>query len=212
MSRLLPVILAAVLVVTASAFIRGGISLLRIEEQPRNPIGIPSPPVAASVYLAPIGTYPQVEADSLVAHYREKFGLEISVLPPLRVPEAAFDRTREQVIAEGLIEAIGRTAPAASDPTAIVIGLTSADMYIAGRDWRYAYSLRAQERFAVVSTARMGDGLFVDEERRMRRLQKMVTKNLGILYYRLPQNDDPGSVLNRDILGPQDLDRVSEEF
>ena len=67
-----------------------------------------------------------------------------------------------------------------------MIGLTNADMYIAARDWRYAYSLRAQDRFAIVSTARMGDGLFVDEVRRMRRIQKMVTKNLGVLYYQLP--------------------------
>ncbi len=212
MSRFARSILAAVLVVTLSAFIRGGIELLRIEDQPRNPIGVPSPPVAASVYLAPVGTYPQTEVDQLVSHYREKLGLQITVLPPVRVPEAAFDRTREQVIAEGLIDALSQTAPAVTDPTAIVIGLTTTDMYIAARDWRYAYSLRAGDRFAVISTARMGDGLFVDEARRMRRIQKMVTKNLGVLYYRLPQSDDPGSVLYRDILGPQDLDKASEDF
>jgi hypothetical protein len=212
MSNFLRALLSVLLVVIVSAVVRTGIDLLRIEQQPRNPIGIPSPPVEASVYLAPIGAYSPAEADLLVAHYREKFGLAITILPPIRVPAEAFDRAREQVIGEGLIDAISRTAPAASDPSAVVIGLTNADMYIAARTWRYAYSVRAQDRFAVVSTARMGDGLFVDEARRIRRIQKMVTKNLGVLYYRLPQSDDPGSVLYRNILGPQDLDGASEDF
>jgi hypothetical protein len=40
----------------------------------------------------------------------------------------------------------------------------------------------------------------------------MVTKNLGILYYGLHGNDDPGSVLYRNINSNQDLDRMSENF
>lgn len=40
----------------------------------------------------------------------------------------------------------------------------------------------------------------------------MVTKNVGSLYNRLPQSDDPRSVLYSDILGPSDLDRASEDF
>ena len=58
----------------------------------------------------------------------------------------------------------------------------------------------------------MGDGVFTDSTRRMQRIQKMITKNLGILYYGLPQSDDPGSVLYKSILGPDDLDRASEDF
>jgi predicted Zn-dependent protease len=205
-------LLSAVLAITLSQLILAGLGLLRVEERPRNPIGIPSPPVDAAVYFAPVGNYPTNEVDLLVRHYREKFGLEIGVLPTVHVSADAFDRTREQLVAEGVIDALSRTDAAVKDPSAIVIGLVRADMYIAGRDWRYAYSLRGDDRYAVISTARMGDGLFVDAARRLRRIQKMVTKNLGILYYGLPQSDDPGSVLYRNILGPTDLDRASEDF
>ena len=45
----------------------------------------------------------------------------------------------------------------------------------------------------------------------MRRLQKLVTKSIGLMYFGL-LSDDPGSVLYRNILGPRDLDRMSEEF
>jgi len=59
-----------------------------------------------------------------------------------------------------------------------------------------------------VSTARLGDELMANP---MRRLQKLVTKSIGLMYFGL-LSDDPGSVLYRSILGPQDLDRMSEEF
>ena len=186
--------------------------LLLMRDDPRTPMVIPRPPVEAPVYLVGIGDIPAEEINGLVAHYREKLDLPITVLPTIPVPAEAFDQSRQQVVAEALIDTIGRSQAAVQDPAAIVIGLTSSDMYIAAREWNYAYSLRAGDRFAVVSTARMGDGWFVDEARRMQRIRKMVTKNIGVLYYRLPQSDDPGSVMYRNILGPQDLDKASEDF
>ena len=206
--RMLQVVLAVVLVQSVYA----GWLLLRPERTPRHPIGIPNPPVGVELFFAPVGNYQRADAEALASHYREKFRLDIGVLPTVHVPAEAVDRRRDQLIAEALIDALSRTDVATEDPRAVVIGLTNADMYIAGKDWSYAYSLRRFDRFAIVSTARMGDGLFVDDARRLRRLHKMVTKNVGILYYHLPPSDDPGSVLYSDILGPSDLDRVSEDF
>ena len=178
---------------------------------PASPLGVPSPPVERAVYLAPFGDFPREDADALVAHYREKFDLTIEVLPSIRVPDAAMDAGRDQLIAERLLDAIAAHEVLASDPDAVVIGLTDVDMYIAARDWNYAYGLRSGGTLAVVSSARMDAG-FATEERRHQRLRKMVTKNLGILYYGLAVSDDPRSVLYRDILGPQDLDYASEDF
>jgi len=178
---------------------------------PALPIGVPSPPVDRAVYLAPIGDFPREEADALVAHYLEKFNLTIEVLPSVPVPDWAVDAGRGQLIAERLIDAIAANEVVAEDPEAVVIGLTNVDMYIAAKDWNYAYGLRSRGTFAVVSSARMGDG-FADGARQHQRLRKMVTKNIGILYYGLGVSDDPRSVLYRDILGPQDLDYASEDF
>jgi predicted Zn-dependent protease len=178
---------------------------------PASPIGVPSPPVDREIYLAPIGDFPRDEADVLVAHYLDKFELTIEVLPSIPVPDEAMDAERGQLIAERLIDAIAANQVLAEDPDAVVIGLTNVDMYIAARDWNYAYGLRSRGTFAVVSSARMGDG-FADEARQHQRLRKMVTKNIGILYYGLAVSDDPRSVLYRDILGPQDLDYASEDF
>jgi predicted Zn-dependent protease len=178
---------------------------------PASPIGVPSPPLERDVYLAPFGDFPREDADALVAHYREKFGLNVQVLASIRVPDGAVDAERGQLIAERLLDAIAANEVVATDPGAVVIGLTDVDMFIAAATWRYAYGLRSGGTHAVVSTARMDAG-FATEERQHQRLRKMVTKNLGILYYGLAVSDDPRSVLYRDILGPQDLDYASEDF
>ena len=178
---------------------------------PASPIGVPSPPIERVVYLAPLGDFPREEADALVAHYFEKFDLAIEVLPSIPIPDTAMDAERDQLIAERLLDAIAATDVVAADPEAVVIGLTDIDMYIAAKTWGYAYGLRSGGTRAVVSSARMDAG-FATEERRHERLRKMVTKNLGILYYGLGVSDDPRSVLYRDILGPDDLDYASEDF
>jgi len=207
--------LFAVVVLVAYVVMLGGVGTRsgqgEVAVGPASPIGVPSPPVERAVYLAPFGDFPKDEADALVAHYLEKFDLAIEVLPSIPVPAGAMDAGRGQLIAERLIDAIAANEVLLDDPDAVVIGLTNVDMYIAAVDWRYAYGLRSRGTFAVVSSARMRDG-FADEARQHQRLRKMVTKNIGILYYGLAVSDDPRSVLYRDILGPQDLDYASEDF
>jgi predicted Zn-dependent protease len=202
------VVLIAYVVVLGSARPR---SPAELAVAPASPIGVPSPPVPRKVYLAPFGDFPREDADALVGHYEQKFGLTIEVLPALPVPDEAMDTDRGQLVAERLLDAIAASDVVAADPDAVVIGLTDIDMYIAGETWRYAYGLRSGGSHAIVSTARMDD-LRADEARQHQRLRKMVTKNLGILYYGLTVSDDPRSVLYYDIGGPQDLDYASEDF
>ena len=176
--------------------------------RPSSPIPVPPLPAARSVFFAPIGDYPLDEAEALVRHYHEKFGMTIGILPPLALPREAYDARRRQVIAERVLDAVSAGHRQAADPAAVVIALVDRDMYIADSTWKYAYGLRIEGHLAVVSTARLNDG----RGDKMDRLQKMVTKNIGILYFGLPQSDDPRSVLYRNVLGPTDLDRMSEDF
>jgi hypothetical protein len=55
-------------------------------------------------------------------------------------------------------------------------------------------------------------GPMISEEKAKARLRKMVTKNIGILYYRLPQSNDPRSVLYKNVGGVSELDNMGEEF
>jgi predicted Zn-dependent protease len=198
-------------ILVVAAMIGFAIQQARPVPHPQSPILDPSPLQGRTLYLAPIGDFPAADAEALAQHYREKFGIAILLLPTMPVPTEAVDPARDQVIAERLIDGLASSYQVAADPGTIVIGLTSADMYIAARTWTYALSLRAGDRFAVVSSARLS-AFLAEPDTRIQRLRKLVTKNIGVLYFGLEQSTDPGSVLYRSILGPADLDRASEDF
>jgi predicted Zn-dependent protease len=185
------------------------ISLGCTAAKPKSPIPVPPLPVGRSVFFAPVGEFPREDAEALAAHYNEKFGMAIGILPSLALPREAYDLNRRQVVAERVLDAVVATYGQAAGPASVVIVLVDRDMYIADSTWKFAYGLRDKGHLAVVSTAHLDDGLLGNKTQR---LQKMVTKDIGILYFGLPQSDDPKSVLYKNVLGPLDLDRMSEDF
>jgi len=169
------------------------------------------------IYFIAIGDFPGEQVQQLVQHYREKFNLDIQTLTAIPIDSSAIDPKRQQLVAERLITSVRAAFPKlANDPTVILIGFTSTDMYPLSMNWSFALGWRvASTRTAVVSTARMDlhyPGELSGSAFPETRLQKIVTKDIGILYYGLPQSNDPRSVLYGQILGIQELDAVSEEF
>lgn len=166
------------------------------------------------IYFVPLGDFPASEVKDLVAYYRRKFNLAVETLPRVALNPTARDTSRQQLIAEATVALMKKAQPAlAADPKAILIGLTDEDMYIARYDWNFTFSWRQEKKFAVVSAARMNLGSwFFSEERIKNRFRKMVTKNIGILYYHLPMSDNPASVLYKDVGGISELDQMGEEF
>jgi YD repeat-containing protein len=88
-------------------------------------------------------------------------------------------------------------------------------MYISEMNWSYAFSWRQEERFAVVSTARM-DPLFSKEPADPKiveaRARKMITKDIGLLHYRLQPSYDFSSAVYDYIDDVEDLDNMGEDF
>jgi len=166
----------------------------------------------APVYFVPIGSFPQRDAAALASYFDHRFLLRTGVLPTEALPGAAFDRRRRQYVADKLIGVLHKPA---GDPR-VVIGLTTEDMYWAGKPcWRYTFSIRSPQGFAVVSSARMdpeAQGLLSDPGLRMRRLRKMVLKDIGVLAYGRSPSHDPRSALYDAILGPDDVDYMSTDF
>jgi hypothetical protein len=182
--------------------------------RPYTPIDLAGQP-AGGVSLVPFGAFPPAELDALARHFRQKYSMPIEVRPALEVPDEARDALRGQLISDVMLDALEAGYPA-EHPPRIVIGVTDVDMYIDGVSWRYAFSHRRDDRFALVSTARMDYGclgiLAAGGEQRRARLRRMVGKNIGVLYYRLPLSANPRSMLYASIGGPQELDRMSDEF
>jgi len=167
------------------------------------------------LYFIPLNSFSSGDVKLLVTYYKETSGIQAITLAPLPLRLAAIDNRRQQLVAEDIIELMKSSNPnLARDPNAIVIGLTNEDMYSRSHDWKFAFS-RWQGRFAVVSSARMNPynlGAAPDDDLRNIRLRKMVSKNIGLLYYELPASNDPRSVMYDGINSVQDLDNMCEDL
>jgi predicted Zn-dependent protease len=169
------------------------------------------------VYLVAIGGLSEDRVQRLVAYYQDKFKVDINFLQTIPLNPSDMDSARKQLVGEKAIESMRAAFPdLAKDPTAILIGVSATDMYIAAKDWRFAFGLRDEAlHAAVVSSARMDThypgepaGVGTPETR----TRKMVTKDIGILYYGLPVSDNSHSVLYGQIGGIEELDAVGEDF
>ncbi len=164
----------------------------------------------ARVCIAPLGWVSPELVRHLVDHYRDQYGLTVSVLTPSAIPENLLNSERAQVDAHDLLALI--QAQFEQHPGSVVIGLTSVDMYISTKDWRYAFGLLADSN-GVISTIRMNSGTYGGEpygDLPSSRARKLVSKYIGLLYYGLPLSSEPESPMYNNILGPADLDRMTE--
>ncbi|MGA2021909.1 MAG: hypothetical protein ABSH02_15050 [Candidatus Sulfotelmatobacter sp.] len=171
----------------------------------------------SKIYFVPIGDFPSEQLKPLVQYYRRKYKLEIGITNSIPVDPGTRDGSRPQLMAENLVSSIRNDVPEqGADPSAILIGFTSEDIYPTSQNWQFAFGWRiTSARAAVVSTARMSlqyEGQPLSFDLPGTRLRKMVTKDIGILYYGLPQSENPKSVLYDQPMGIQELDQVGEEF
>lgn len=166
------------------------------------------------VYLVPIGLAESL--DWAPSYYRSKLGITVKVLPSVSVDPKLIDATRSQVNAEKCIEDyFSRTYPDLfRDPSALIIGVTSEDIYIPSLDWSYAENLRRDGRFAVVSTYRLHPFALLERlnsEWLTSRLQKLLTKNVAMLYFNLPMSSDYTSMLSGGVLSGREIDLMGDD-
>ena len=168
------------------------------------------------ICLVPLGQVPPELVSHLVGHYRDQYGLAVTVLTPAAVPSELADPLREQVDAATLIEYVGSLFPNAyADTEAVLIGITAVDLYNQTSHFRYLFGLKGTfaDPKAVVSFFRMTPEFYgetPDQELFQARSRKLLSKYVGLLYYGLPPSEDPRSPMFDSILGPDDLDRMEE--
>ena len=167
------------------------------------------------VYVVPLDLLETGFLDWAPAYYRAKFGIDVTVLPPAKSNPLLEDSKRHQVDAGKAIHFLAESYPdIARDPYSILIAITSHDMYTPYYDWPYLTNWRLEGRFAIVSTARLHPYSFLarhNPEWLNSRIQKLVTKNVALLYFDLPLSGDPSSLLSYGILTGLDLDQMSSQ-
>jgi YD repeat-containing protein len=166
-----------------------------------------------SIYLVQLGPHQQTSRDTTYAledfaqWLRTKYGLSVTVLPPKALDRSAWNPTRRQYIAERLNEQIQRDHPAlAADPDAYLIGFTDAAMYPVHNRWSSTFTYRQRPRTAIISSRGMGDTFMehwradaVPAAHLQARLRRILLKDVAILYWHLPLNNDPTSLLGNTL-------------
>jgi predicted Zn-dependent protease len=180
------------------------------DRPPQAPPGKPE-----RVYLQPFGDFPASRVTEIRDHYLYLHGLQLAILPARPSPAHTVDTARGQVISEELLQFMRKeNAQIAADPRNVIIGFTTLDMYPRKLAWAYAWAWR-EWRVGVISTARLDPTWYgepSDPSLLRLRLRKVVAKTVGLLYHRLPVNDNPRSALYHALSTVQDIDRVSEDF
>lgn len=166
-----------------------------------------------SVYFLPIGKIQEPKIDYLKIYYKKKFKLDIKILPSLPLDPIAYNSLRKQYSAEKMLQYGEKAYPKISkNPASYLFILTDVDIYTFNEDWRFALCVRNAKtlRSCIISFARLKTGY--DRKKLNSRAVKLINKNLGILYWKLPVSNDPKSPMFTPIMGTGDLDRMSEKF
>jgi len=174
------------------------------------------PPRPTRAYLVALEQFSAPSLDAMAAYYRGRYGIAVEVLPQLPIGGSEMSLLRRQVVAEDLVGLIRRSYPEiANDPEAAVIGVTAFDMYAYGSSTPFVFDWRQDGRFAVVSSSHMDPNNYlrpIDPELLRVRVQKVVTRNLGMLIFGLQLNGDPSSVLSANLASIDDVDRIGSEL
>jgi YD repeat-containing protein len=162
------------------------------------------------LYFVPVGRQ-TIPVELLAAYYREKFKIEITVLPPVTLPASACIAAKQQCIAEEVTAAMTNAYPEiAQTRTSAMIALTDEDIFPQSLGFEFTYSLHSA-RFAVISTHRMDPAFWGDppnEAARLASTKQMLTKYIALVYFHLPESFDPTSIMYTPLTpngGPDDI-------
>jgi YD repeat-containing protein len=183
----------------------------KVDLTPIRQLQLPAVP-AKNVYLIPIGL---AEGESLAwtpAYYKAKLGIDLKVLPAIPLEPKLIDPERNQLNTDRWEEFLAAKYPEISrDPASIVIGVTSSDMYIPGFVVNYAENFRHEGRYGMVSSSRLHPPSLLgrwNPEWLTSRVEKLLTKNLVMLYFDLPLSDDSTSLLSGGVLSGFQIDQI----
>jgi YD repeat-containing protein len=170
---------------------------------------------SGTLYFVGLGQAASSDVDDLAAFFEKDFGIAAKTLPPMTLPDAAFDSRRKQWVAEMLTQTMQEKYPEiAADPDARVVGILEDDTYIRSFNWNFTYSYRDNNKYSVVPTKRLDpgfDGFPGNEAIRMERLRKVAMKAVGLMHLGFEESSDPQSV---DAIEAtvEDIDRMGSVY
>ncbi len=128
-----------------------------------------------ALLLLPVGRVAQEDLDDLVRDLSAS-GIECTLGHPLPAPEAAFDRHRNQYLANAFLGLAAQAAPVLADPRGKVLAVTDVDLYAGDLNFVLGIA-EPRGRTAVISLSRLSIG--ADPKMRRLRALKEAVHELG---------------------------------
>ena len=157
------------------------------------------------IYLLQLGPHTDGYSVADMAQWLgHKYSLDVQVLPASDLGTVALDEDRHMYIAERLLQQIQRDHPEqAADPNAWLIGFTDAQMYLAESGADAVFSAHDSYRAAIISSHDAAAECEPDALAPCNptaptladRLRRILLKEVALLFWNLPTNSDPASVL-----------------
>ncbi|HVG91615.1 MAG TPA: hypothetical protein VNB54_09010, partial [Alphaproteobacteria bacterium] len=148
------------------------------------------------LYFVPVGRQ-AIFVRSLAEYYANKFGIQVYILPEVKLAPSACVPERNQCLADEVMAAMETAYPEiARNPESVMIGLTDEDIF-PKPGWEFTYSWHST-RIGVVSTRRMDPAFWggpQDPALRLASTKQMLTKYIALEYFHLPESLDPSSVM-----------------
>lgn len=168
---------------------------------------------AKTVYLVPLDLSPEDSLAWAPSYFQAKLGIEVKMLPGITLSTAAETGSHRQLSAEKCVDLLLHSYQELSDePSAILVGVTSRDMTIVSYGWDFAENYRVGGRLAIVSSARIRPPRLLGDrnpEWRISRLQKMIVKNVAMMYFDLPLSSSPTSLVSAGVLSGDEVDLMA---
>jgi hypothetical protein len=163
-----------------------------------------------TIYLVQLGDHKApYSIEDLAQGLRAKYSLDVQVLPAMAIDKSAWQPERRQYIAQLLNDQIKHAHPdLAANPNAYLIGFTDVDTFSATATWQYVFTQRDMERAAIISSdegmKRYRRDLFKMEEgkakdRLQARLRRILLWDVAVLYWHLPLNNNPHSLMYKNL-------------
>jgi len=168
--------------------------------------------VGAGVYLVPLGRLRREDLHALAEEVGFRYHVPAFVLPPVALPVWTLDAQSGELNGDELIRLLQLTYGTRGQ--AAVIGLTDYEMFSPSLSIHGLFSLRNPAPYGVVSSSTLGASLF-DRLRgygRHERVRKLIGRNIGFLYFRLPESADHRSLLRSSMSSNHDIDVLREEL
>jgi predicted Zn-dependent protease len=171
------------------------------------------------VYLVPFDGFPAFSAPRIAMFLSQDLGIVVKATGCKPMPEGTYDAERKQHVAGRFYEPLfeySKKLREDCNTKAVFIGIIADDMYMEEANWNFCFCLNFINGISIVATDRLVPYGVLDRATAAKiygeRLTKLLKREIGIQYLRLPRSSNPNSLLFSPLMSLDEVDQMSFQY